>query len=124
MKFSKTDTSEFNFRAYLKGKALQEVSSQFSPNYEKTIISLLLKHRPDRHKSNFKETECFWCEEKLPSIFDYKIHMRDEHNIEKFYQIKSWEPWCERCGELFNNKQGTGNLYHLQISLKYNLIRN
>ena len=113
MKFSKDDTSEFNFRAYLKDKALQEVSSQFPPNYEKTIISLLLKHRPDRHKSNFKETECFWCEEKLPSIFDYKIHMRDEHNIEKFYQIKSWEPWCERCGELFNNKQGTGNLYRI-----------
>ena len=104
--------SEIDFRAILNNACRQEMDidrRKLPSNYRGSIQTLLVERRRNYFNPNhdFREQACFLCKESLPTTFDLKNHLTEKHKLKKLYQIFDGYPWCERCGQYFENLQET-----------------
>ena len=119
--------SEIDFRAVLKNTSRQEMGidrRKVPRNYKSTIQVLLVERRQNYFNPNrkFRAKACFLCEESLPTTFDLKNHLTEKHNLKKLHQIFSGYPWCERCGQNFENLQETA-IFHQSINYTSNCTK-
>ena len=115
--------SEIDFRAVLKNTSRQEMGidrRKVPRNYKATIQVLLVERRQNYFNPNrkFRAQTCFLCEESLPTTFDLKNHLTEKHNLKKLHQIFSGYPWCERCGQRFENHKETVT-FNLSVFFEY-----